>query len=610
MGGERKLRLGVIGAGSWAVSSHLPNFAARKADVEFVGVARHGSELLAKVQREFGFAAASEDYRDMLAEGVDICLVASPTGLHHEHAKAAMEAGAHVLVEKPFTIDAADAWDLVETAVRTRRHLVVAFGWNYKPMVREHEAAVRGAWRGRDRAVLDTDGVGDPRAAVEHRRLPGRRARHGAGEPHVDRQATVGRRLWAGAAEPRPRSRALAHGAARATAFALMSAPHGAPVELHDAIAIRYREGAIGTLSGGSCHEGANDNKHQLEFRAIGSRGQVHVDVERELGWLWRGRRQGGLRLDVSPGDGDYDCDGPPQPSWTSRSASTDNQSPGSSRRGRSSSSTRPTAAPRAAARAGCVSWNLGAGLEGKAVVVTGAAGAIGREVAHAFAAAGARVAAMDLREHELTDVVAGLDSGGPHVALPADLRDLDATLEMLARARAELGSLDVLAHVAAVIVRRDDVTDVTPEDWELQDEVNLRATFFLNRAAAEAMREQGRGGRIVNFSSQGWWTGGYGGSVAYAATKGGVVSLARGLARTYGPDGITVNCVSPGAVDTPMLRDGMTDAALEAFRAQIPLGRFGQAREIAGAVVFLASEHASYVTGATLNVSGGQLMY
>ena len=115
-----KLRLGVIGAGSWAVSSHLPNFARRSDEVEFVGVSRKGP-LLGKIKDDWGFAVASEDYRDVIAAGMDICLVASPHGLHHEHAKAALEAGAHVLCEKPFTLDPAEAWDLVATAERSSR---------------------------------------------------------------------------------------------------------------------------------------------------------------------------------------------------------------------------------------------------------------------------------------------------------------------------------------------------------------------------------------------------------------------------------------------------------------------------------------------------------
>src|ERR671936_2217712 len=133
----RKLRLGVIGAGSWAVASHLPNFARRRDEVEFVALARKGPELLRKIKEDWGFEVASEDYRDVIDAGIDICLVASPTAFHHEHAKAALEAGAHVLVEKPVTIDPREAWDLVETARRVNRHVVVSFGWNYKPMVRQ-----------------------------------------------------------------------------------------------------------------------------------------------------------------------------------------------------------------------------------------------------------------------------------------------------------------------------------------------------------------------------------------------------------------------------------------------------------------------------------------
>ena len=116
--------------------------------------------------------------------------------------------------------------------------------------------------------------------------------------------------------------------------------------------------------------------------------------------------------------------------------------------------------------------------------------------------------------------------------------------------------------------------------------------------------------GRIVLFSSQGWWTGGFGGSVVYCASKGGIVSMARGLARTFGPDGITVNVIAPGQVDTPMLMDDLAEETFEALKEQTPLKRVGDPSEIAGVVVFLASDHASYVSGATINVSGGFLMY
>jgi predicted dehydrogenase len=305
-----KLRLGVIGAGSWAVSSHLPNLARRSEDVEFAAVARKGPEMLEKIRADFGFARASEDYRDVLDAGVDICLIASPTGLHHEHAKAAMEAGAHVLVEKPFTIAPADAWDLVETAERLGRHVVVAFGWNYKPMVRDLKRAVA------ERGIGDIEQVAIQMASVTRELLSNTGAYPDAAPETIPDQRTWTDPAVSGGGYGQAQ---LSHSLGLAlwltglrgeAAFALMSAPLDAPVELHDAIALRYRGGAIGTLAGGSCHLGAGRNKHQLEVRAIGSEGQLQVDVEREIAWLWRPDHE--YRPQLPADAGAYDCDGPP----------------------------------------------------------------------------------------------------------------------------------------------------------------------------------------------------------------------------------------------------------------------------------------------------------
>jgi NAD(P)-dependent dehydrogenase (short-subunit alcohol dehydrogenase family) len=255
------------------------------------------------------------------------------------------------------------------------------------------------------------------------------------------------------------------------------------------------------------------------------------------------------------------------------------------------------------------MSWELG--LDDRGVVVTGGAGGIGREVAAAYASAGARVAIVDLDQDACAAVVAGLE-GGPdrHLAIGASVSDLDAQEAVLRQVLDAFGRFDVLAHLAAVLRRRDTIDDVTEDDWDIQLDVNLKATFFLNRWAARLFRQQGTGGRIINFTSQGWWTGGFGGSVVYAASKGGIVSMSRGLARTLAADGITVNTVSPGGVDTTMMTDGSSDEALQSFLAMVPLGRMAQPSELAGIVLFLSSDHASYITGATVNVSGGQLMY
>lgn len=307
----RRLRLGVIGAGSWAVASHLPNFARRREELEFVAVSRLGPELLSKVRDAYGFEIASEDYRDVLAAGVDICLVASPTGLHHEHAKAALEAGAHVLIEKPVTIDPADAWDLAETAERLGRHLLISFGWNYSPMVRDAKRLMN------ERGVGEIEQVMIHMASVTRALLSNTGAYPDAAPDAVPEPGTwTDPRLSGGGYAQAQLTHALGltlwlTGLRGKDAFALMSAPLDAPVELHDAIVLRFSNGAIAAMSGGSAHENAGKNKHQLELRLIGSEGQFQIDLEREALWLFRAPDED-IRPPLDPQAGLYDCDGPP----------------------------------------------------------------------------------------------------------------------------------------------------------------------------------------------------------------------------------------------------------------------------------------------------------
>lgn len=256
------------------------------------------------------------------------------------------------------------------------------------------------------------------------------------------------------------------------------------------------------------------------------------------------------------------------------------------------------------------VDFDLTGSIRDKAVIVTGASGGIGRAVAEGFAAVGARVLAVDLDQSAVDDVVAGLVDPDRHVALGIDLRPLDNHERVVAACTGAFGRVDVLAHLAAVLRRRGSIDEVTEEDWDLQLDVNLKAAFFLNRRVAQEMRVQGDGGRIINFSSQGWWSGGYGGSVVYCASKGGIVSMSRGLARSLAPDGITVNSVAPGAVDTAMLRSGLTEEQLMEQVAPIPMGRMAQPHEMVSTVLYLASDQSGYVTGATINATGGWLMY
>jgi NAD(P)-dependent dehydrogenase (short-subunit alcohol dehydrogenase family) len=250
-----------------------------------------------------------------------------------------------------------------------------------------------------------------------------------------------------------------------------------------------------------------------------------------------------------------------------------------------------------------------GWGLAGAGVIVTGAAGGIGSAVAQAFAAAGARVAAVDLAADRLDSIVAGLPGAG-HLAIVADLVDVSRHAALVEDVRSRFGRLDVLAHVAAVLCRRSTVDDITEDDWDLQVDANLKTVFFLCRATAQVMTRDGTRGRLITFASNAAWTGGHEGSVAYAASKGGVVSMTRGLARTYGPRGITVNAVVPGEVNTPMLLTGLPPGKYEAMEAEIPLGHIADPDEITGLVLFLASPHAAYITGAAVNITGGMQMF
>jgi predicted dehydrogenase len=305
-----KLRLGVIGAGSWVVASHLPNFAKRRDEVEFVGVCRKGPELLQKIKDDWGFQMASEDYHDVIDVGMDICLVGSPHGLHHEHAKAALEAGAHVLCEKPFTVKPEDAWELVELADRNGRHLVLSYGWNYLPWSREAKR------------LMDEHGIGEieessvQMASVTRELLANLGAYPDASPETIPEQATWTDPRNGGGYGQAQLTHALGMalwltGLRGESVFALMKSVLDAPVEHHDAVVIRYDNGSIGTMAGGSNHVGALGNRHELEFRAIGSDGEFAIDLHRDYLWLWR--KDG---FEAAPAVEDraffYNCDGPP----------------------------------------------------------------------------------------------------------------------------------------------------------------------------------------------------------------------------------------------------------------------------------------------------------
>lgn len=247
--------------------------------------------------------------------------------------------------------------------------------------------------------------------------------------------------------------------------------------------------------------------------------------------------------------------------------------------------------------------------LENKNAIVTGGAGGIGRATSLAFATEGASVAVVDLNAEAAEAVAQEIRAaGGTAVAIAADVSNEDDIVRVVETAKESFGGIDVVFNNAGII-RRTTAVETTVEEWDRVFGVNVRAIFLMCKHVVPIMKANG-GGSIVNTGS-GWGLKGGGQAISYCASKGAVVNMTRALAIDHGPDGIRVNSVNPGDVDTGMLRDearqlGQDQTGFLAEAAERPLNRMGQPSEIAAAVVWLASDEASYVTGAALVVDGG----
>lgn len=250
----------------------------------------------------------------------------------------------------------------------------------------------------------------------------------------------------------------------------------------------------------------------------------------------------------------------------------------------------------------------LSAGLAGKVALVTGASSGIGRATALLFAREGLRVCAT-ARDTQGLERLAAEMPAGEHIYRELDLADVHGCERLVAEVDLHYGGIDVMAHIAAYLKRKD-LFDVTEEDWNRQLDVNLKSTFFLNRAVGKVMIDRGIPGRIINYTSTAWILGPMNGSDAYVASKGGIVSVARGFARHFGPHGIRVNVVAPGQVNTPMQHIDNDPKMIADTAAASPMRRMGEPEEFAKVNLFLASDNSSFINGATINVSGGLLMY
>ncbi|MDJ0638218.1 MAG: 3-oxoacyl-[acyl-carrier-protein] reductase [Paracoccaceae bacterium] len=241
--------------------------------------------------------------------------------------------------------------------------------------------------------------------------------------------------------------------------------------------------------------------------------------------------------------------------------------------------------------------------LTGKAALITGASGGIGAEIARVLHAAGATVGISGTRVEPL-EALAGKLGERVHV-LPCNLGDADAVEALPKTAIEAMGSVDILVNNAG-ITRDNLFMRMSAEEWDEVLTVNLRSAMILSKGVLRGMMKA-RWGRIVNISSVVGATGNPG-QANYAASKAGLVGMSKSLAYEVASRGITVNAVAPGFITTAMT-DKLTDDQKTAILAQVPAGRMGDPREIASAVLYLASPEAGYVTGTTLHINGGMAM-
>ncbi len=241
--------------------------------------------------------------------------------------------------------------------------------------------------------------------------------------------------------------------------------------------------------------------------------------------------------------------------------------------------------------------------LDGKVALVTGASGGLGAAIARTLHRQGAKVALSGTRQDALEALAAELGEGT--YACPADLRDPAAADALLAAAEAACGPVAILVNNAG-LTRDMLAMRMKDADWQTVLDVDLTAPFRLARAALRGMVRR-RSGRIIGISSIVGSTGNPG-QANYAAAKAGLAGMTKALAQEVGSRGITVNLVAPGFIETPMT-DALTAEQKTKLTAAIPLGRMGQPADVAAAVLYLASDEAAWVTGATLHVNGGMAM-
>ena len=251
-------------------------------------------------------------------------------------------------------------------------------------------------------------------------------------------------------------------------------------------------------------------------------------------------------------------------------------------------------------------------GLSGKKVLISGGSSGIGEATAQRFLEEGSRVHICGLTRDEVDAALDRLRAFGPVSGQAVDVTDPDAVRNVVASTEAALGGIDVLANNAGT-AWRESFLEITPEHWDQMIRVNLHGSFLMAQAVAHGMVKRATGGVVINMAS----TNGLGGEVDYAhynAAKAGIVLMTMTMAVELGPVNIRVNAICPGAITTPLNKKNPRvirsedDPIANLAKPRIPLGRRGTAAEVAAVYAFLASDDASYITGAEIKVDGGQL--